>query len=187
MTSRSAPGLTGAPVRSARPRRRRLLTVAVAFVVLRATQAAVAVLTLLLAAVLRLEQPLPHLQVARLSEIGLQPLTPLTALVMVAVCAVGAVVLLRRRQVVLAFAGVKVFALLVASTIGGVMAGGDGGLRLVLAGCGAGLAVLLWPVLRRAAVFVLVAVGLPHPAGRLADVVLMVKIALLVVLVVAGP
>ncbi|MCK9894151.1 histidine kinase [Frankia sp. AgB32] len=173
--------------RPARSRRRRWLVVVAAAAILRGAQAAVAVVTVLLAAVLRPDQPLPHLRVARLAEVGLAPLTPLTALLMVAVCGVGAAVLLRRRQVVLAFAGVKVFALLVASTIGGVVAAGSGGLRLLVAGCGAGLAVLLWPALRRAAVFVLVTVGLPHPTGRLADVILTAKISLLVALVVFGP
>jgi hypothetical protein len=180
LASPAVAGRAASAAEPAHPRRRRLLVVLVAVAVLRGLQAAVAAVTVLAVAALRLEQPLPHLHVARLTEVGPRPLTPLTALVMVAVSAAAAILLLSRRRTVAAFAGVKAFALVVASTIAGVVAAGPGDVRLAVAGFGAGLAVLLWPAVRRAAVTVLTAVGLPHPTGRLADIALAVKISLLV-------
>ncbi len=187
LASHAGPGVAHSAVGPGRSPLRRLLTVVAALIVLRATQAAIAVITVLAAAVLRLEQPSPHLCVARLGEVELQPLTPLNALVMVAVCAVATAALVRRRPPAMLFAGMEAFALLVASTIGGVVAVGSVSVRLAVVGCGAGLAVTLWPAVRRAALAALVAVGLPHPAGRLADVALAAKIVLLAALVTVGP
>ena len=170
----------------ARRRLRRLLLVVAAVAVLRGVQAGVAALPVLTAAALRLEQQLPHLHVTRLAETGPEPLTPLTALVMVAVSAAVSALLLRARRTVTAFAAVKAFALIAASTIAGVVAAGPVGLRLAVAGCGASLAVLLWPAVRRAAVTLLTAVGLPHATGRTADVALAVKIGLLVAVVLVS-
>lgn len=186
-TSRAGVGRPDAGAGPSRPRLQRLLMVAAAVVVLRGTQAVVAVVTVVVIATAHLRQPMPQLHVVRLTEVELRPLTPLTALVMVAVSATVTIVLLRCRRTLTAFAAVKAFALLVAAVITGALAAGPGAVRLAVAGCGVSLAVLMWPAVRRAAVAVLTAVGLPHPAGRLADLALAAKIGLLVALVVLLP
>ncbi|WP_101832563.1 histidine kinase [Frankia canadensis] len=168
-----------------RPWRQRLLLVAAALAVLRAVQAAVAALTVLAVTALELERPAPRLHLARLGEVEPRPLTPPTALVMLAVSTACCVLLLRGRGIASAFAGVKAFALVAAATIAGCLAAGPMGTRLVVAGCGASLVVLLWPAVRTAAVRVLTAIGLPHTDGRIADVALALKIAVLTALVLA--
>jgi hypothetical protein len=166
------------------PRVRRLLLLAAAVIVLRGTQAAVAVITVLTVGLLHLEHPVPHLHVTGLAELRTEPLTPLTALVMVVLSAALAGLLLRVRRTATAFAGIKAFALVASSAISGVLAAGPVGLRLAAAGCGAALAVVLWRPVRRAAATLLARAGLPHATGRTADLALALKIVLLVAFVV---
>ncbi|ADP81874.1 hypothetical protein [Pseudofrankia inefficax] len=161
----------------------RLLQLGGALVVLRAVQAVVAVLAVTAVGVSRLVRPAPGLHVSGLAEVAPTPLTTGTALAMVVVAAGLALMLLPRRQVFAAFAGVKALALVVASALTGAFAPGSAALRVAVAALGIGVAVGLWPLARRAALRVLVAAGLPHPPGRAGDLALALKIALLVALV----
>ncbi|WP_018638341.1 hypothetical protein [Parafrankia elaeagni] len=165
---------------SPRARLRRFLMILSAFVVLRAAQAAVASLAVLVMSASGLGQPTPTLQVARLGEVEADPLTALTALVMVAVAGGLTVLLAGRRHPLAAFAGVKTFALIAAVTLTGAFAPGSLGVRVALVGGGASLLMVLWPTARAAVLRVLAALGLPHLSGRAGDLAVALKIVLLV-------
>jgi hypothetical protein len=178
------PGATAARKAGRRPWGRRALVACTTLLVLRATQAMLAAVAVLTVAAAHLARPAPRLRVTRLAEVRADPLAPVTALVMVTAAATLAAVLLSRRQPIVAFAGVKAFAVLVATTLASPLAGRDVAPLLAVAGCGAALVALLWSAARDAVVRVLAAAGLPHPRGRLADLAVAAKIAALVLLLV---
>jgi hypothetical protein len=182
----AAPSASAEASAGRRAWRRRLLMVGAGLLVLRGVQAAIAGLTVLTVTAAHLAQPAPRLRVARLAEVSPDPLTAVTALVMIAVSATLAAVLLPRRWVFAAFAGIKAFAVLAATTVTAAIGAGSVGPRLAIAGCGVALVLMFWPSARDAAVRVLTALGLPHPPGRVGDLLVAVKIVLLV-LIVAVP
>ena len=169
-----------------RPGWRRPLMVIVGLLALRAIQAAVAAATVLIVRGAHLVQPAPGLRVTRLAEVSPDPLTSVTAFVLAALAATLAAVLLPRRHLLAAFAGIKAFALLAATTVTFALTGGPAAPRLALAACGVSLTALFWPSARDAVLRVLAALGLPHPPGRLGDLAVAAKIAVLV-LIVAVP
>jgi hypothetical protein len=160
--------------------------VIVGLLALRAIQAAVAAATVLIVRGAHLVQPPPGLRVTRLAEVSPDPLTSVTAFVLAALAATLAAVLLPRRHLLAAFAGIKAFALLAATTVTVALTGGPVAPRLALAACGVSLTILFWPSARDAVLRVLAALGLPHPPGRLGDLAVAAKIAVLV-LIVAVP
>ena len=182
--ARSAAGWLAARRRlPARARVRGPLVVFAALLVLRAVQAVVAGLAVLAVAASGLDQPAPGLRMARLAELEPTRTTGLIALTMVLISAGLAAALLSRRHPIAAFAGVKAFALVAASAIAVMFASEPVGVRAAVAGCGAGIVLLLWPMAREAAIRVLAAIGMPHVQGRVGDLLLALKIALLVGLV----
>ncbi|MDT3438946.1 histidine kinase [Pseudofrankia sp. BMG5.37] len=182
-TSRLAWRLADRRGMSVRDRGARLLMILTALLVLRGIQAAVAGLTVLAVTVSRFEHPAPTLHLARLAEVEPAPMTAVTALTMILASAGLAAVLLPRRQVLAAFAGIKAFALVAASALTVMFTAEPASIRAAVAGCGVGIVALFWPAARDAAGRVLAAVGLPHPHGRAGDLILAVKIALLVAIV----
>ncbi|EFC85946.1 hypothetical protein [Parafrankia sp. EUN1f] len=196
---------------ASRRRATRLLFVLAALLVLRVVQAAVAGLTVLAVTVSGLEHPAPGLRMARLAEVEPEPTTGLTTLAMVLISAGLATVLLPRAHALVAFAGIKAFAMVAASAIAGIKAfamvaasaiagikafamvaasaiavmftAEPVGIQAAVAGCGVSVVLLLWPKAREAATRVLAAIGLPHVSGPAGDLVLALKIALLVAFV----
>jgi len=168
---------------SARDWALRLLVVGAALVVLRAVQAAVAALSVLAVTASGLEHPAPGLRMARLGELEPTHTTGLVALTMVLISTALAAVLLPRSRALAAFAGIKAFALIAAGAIAVLFTAEPTGVRIAVAGCGAGIVVLLWPTAREAAIRVLAAFGMPHVRGRVGDLLLALKIAVLVALV----
>ncbi len=181
---RVRPRTSGTVTAAGRRRGHRLVVVAFALVVLRAVEAAVTLLTAALLPLVPLDQPDPHLDVTRLAKVQVHPDTATTALVMVAVASVVAVLLLRTRSAIGAFAGVKAVAVLAATAITGMFASGSTVARVTVTVCGACLVLVLWPSVRAAVPRVLNAAGVHRISGRTAEIAIMMKIILLVAIVV---
>ncbi len=163
---------------------RLLGVIAAAGLILRGTQAVVALLTVLVSGLLRTESPAPGLTLHGLGELRPEPMTATTALVMIGICAAVAAMLLGRRGIAGPFAGIKAFALLAATALTGPFHSGTAGARVAVLLCGAALLVRLWPTVRDAAGRLLARAGLAHLGGRTADLALALKIAVLVGVVI---
>ncbi len=163
---------------------RRLLLVPAAVLVLRGTEAAVAVATVGLLRLMPVHQEAAHLHLSRLAAIEAYPRTAATAVVTVAVSATLAVVLLRSRSTLAQFAAIKAFALVAATAITGACAPGLPRVQIAIAVAGAGLVVLMWAPVRTAVPRVLEMVNVRHVDGRAADILLVVKISVLVAVIV---
>ncbi|WP_261574630.1 histidine kinase [Frankia gtarii] len=163
---------------------RRLLLVPAALLVLRGTEAALAVATVGLLRLIPVDQAAAHLHVSGLAKIEADPHTATTALVTLALSATLAAVLLRSRSTLAQFAAIKVFALVAATAITGVYAPGPLRVQIAVAVTGVGTVVLLWSRMRVAVPRVLETVNIRHVDGRAADILLAVKISALVAVIV---